>query len=521
MPAQPLNLGVNKDFGEFLVKAESITGIDAAALAALVDAEAAKGSDGKWNPKSFNAGSGAAGMTQFLAGTWLDHARRKGTLLNQVAKEKGFVTALDAVAGGREVDLLALRFDPQLSIVSAAEYGALNLRTLVNAGLVKADIGDDEKARFMYLAHHEGAGGARAIILGQNSNDFGKFVGQVGVDRATALTAAAGGDVALAYRRWLEDYIREHIQPGRFRTGAPGPVPLEVHPKSIAKFGADSLPLAMLPSQTDLVLDLQGRLAQLGYLDPPADGKWGQVSSWALAAFCTRNGLSLADGFTRKIADALLEPPKPLPDVRPGGTWLDKVVAYMNSKGYWICRHPGAVNIVYVEGLNKDGTTNDNRPNVFNDVRLVFTIDDAGRPILGDRCWDATTEPGLFWTMNPMVPTGAARIAFGQYKAWRVGIHKDHEALVQVDKITVHRDLNKDFLRLNDKTEEGLFAINQHWGYDAAKDDVGNTSAGCLVGRSRNEHRTFMAQVKTDPRFNANPSYTFLTAVLPGAEVMA
>ena len=57
-----------------------------------------------------------------------------------------------------------------------------------------------------------------------------------------------------------------------------------------------------------------------------------------------------------------------------------------------------------------------------------------------------------------------------------------HEALVQVAEVTVHRDLNKDFKRTNDKTDTGLFGINQHWGYDAPKDDLGNTSAGCLVG---------------------------------------
>jgi hypothetical protein len=127
--------------------------------------------------------------------------------------------------------------------------------------------------------------------------------------------------------------------------------------------------------------------------------------------------------------------------------------------------------------------------------------------------------------MMPMNPCGAARIAFGQYKSWIVGTHhagtsSAHEALVQVSPISVHRDLNKDFKRTNDKVDTGLFAINQHWGYDAPKNDLGRTSAGCLVGRTREGHKDFMALLKSDPRYRANNGYRFMTAVLAGDEVL-
>ena len=196
----------------------------------------------------------------------------------------------------------------------------------------------------------------------------------------------------------------------------------------------------------------------------------------------------------------------------------------MNREGYWICRHPLGTNVVYIEGLDSDGRVNDDRPNVFNDLRVVFAVDESGLPVL--ESWEATTEPGTFWTMNPMNPGGAARIAFGQYKSWVVGTHMKgkasaHEALVQVTEVTVHRDLNKDFKRTNDRTDNGLFGINQHWGYDAPKDDLGSTSAGCLVGRTKSGHREFMAQLKADPRFVASPAYRFMAAILPGDKVMA
>ena len=220
----PLSLGINEVFRASLLKAEAITRIDAAALAAVIDAEAAKINGGHWDPKSFNRKSGAAGLTQFVKDTWLGHARHSTTLLNKVAKEKGLVTALDGVVGAREDDLLKLRFDPELSIVSAAEFGVSNLKALDDAGLIPDGIGDDEKARFMYLAHHEGASGARAFLANRNSNSFDKFVDQVGPEKAASLTAAAGGDVALAYRRWLNGYMDEHIRPAKFRKPGTGPV---------------------------------------------------------------------------------------------------------------------------------------------------------------------------------------------------------------------------------------------------------------------------------------------------------
>ncbi|MET0599335.1 MAG: hypothetical protein ABWZ57_15880 [Mesorhizobium sp.] len=522
-----LSLGANEPFRAALLKAEELTGIDASALAALVDAEAAKlaggPNKGQWDPESFNAGSGAAGLTQFLSRTWLDHARNAATLLNKTAKRKGLVTPLDGIVASRKTELLALRFDPELSIVSAAEYGIQNLRALEDAGLLPDSIGDDEKARYMYLAHHEGANGARAFLRKQNSSDRSKFVKQVGAQLAGALTQRARGDVALAYREWLNDFIDEHIQPMKFRSrnGPSGAVVLDGRP--LESFDGAAIPIGQLGGQARLVEKVQQALSKLGYLDPPPDGRWGPVSNWGLERFCGINGLSLGMGFTREIARALIGPTIVLPEIKPRGDWFDKVIAYMNRHAYWICRHAGAVNIVYLEGVDSNGTVNLDQPNVFNDLRMAFTIDDSGTPVVSD--WEGTTEPGIFWTMNPMSPRGAARIAFGQYKAWAVGVHlkgkaSGHEALVQVAEVTVHRDLNKDFKRLSDRTETGLFGINQHWGYDAPKDDLGNTSAGCLVGRTKKGHREFMAMVKSDPRFLASPSYKFVAAVLPGDEVL-
>lgn len=271
------------------------------------------------------------------------------------------------------------------------------------------------------------------------------------------------------------------------------------------------------------MIEAQQALTRMGYLDPPADGQFGPVSFWALNELCVANEVTTSDGFTPEIARTLVNPRVTLPEIKRTGGWFDKVVSHMNTKGYWMCRHPRCPNIIYLEGANTDGTLNDDRRNVFNDIRVVCFIDPTGTPTL--RSWDGTTEPGTFWTMNPMSPGGAARIAFNQYKSWIVGTHRAgtssaHEALVQVEPVSVHRDLNKDFKRTNDRVDTGLFGINQHWGYDAPKDDLGQTSAGCLVGRTKSGHRDFMALLKSDPRYDVNKSYRFVSAILPADEVL-
>jgi len=194
------------------------------------------------------------------------------------------------------------------------------------------------------------------------------------------------------------------------------------------------------------------------------------------------------------------------------------VVAAMERKGYQVDRGPGELNIVYVEGMNPDGTPNADEANKWNDLRLVIRFEGGVPKIVGE--WAATTEPGRYWTENPMSPLGAARIEFGQYKSWQVGMHRNnHEALVQTGgEVTVCRDLNKDGQRTGDKRQTGEFGINQHWGYDLP--EVEKASAGCLVGQSKDGHRQFMALVKSDPRYQANRKHVFAAAILPESEVL-
>ncbi|MBW4598984.1 MAG: hypothetical protein KME29_05050 [Calothrix sp. FI2-JRJ7] len=189
----------------------------------------------------------------------------------------------------------------------------------------------------------------------------------------------------------------------------------------------------------------------------------------------------------------------------------------------------GEVNIVYIEGVDLNGKANGDRMNEWNDVRLVYDVTDDKPRLLG--AWKATTEPGWKYTLKPLNAQGAFRIAFGQYKAWVVGKHKDHEALVQlweageeldnglrVGQLRGHRDINKDGLRTDDPVviQTGI-GVNQHWGYDWKT--VEGASAGCLVGQSRSGHREFMSIVKSDARYQKNKNYVFWTSILNGSKL--
>ncbi|WP_190934431.1 hypothetical protein [Nostoc sp. FACHB-133] len=180
--------------------------------------------------------------------------------------------------------------------------------------------------------------------------------------------------------------------------------------------------------------------------------------------------------------------------------------------------------IIYIEGMNPDGTLNNNALNVWNDLRIVIEFKDGKSKMIG--CWEATTNPGKYYTYNPLNSKGAAIIAFGQYTAWQVGTHgqaSPHEALVQTGgSVTVHRDANRSGTRdAGDSIDSGHFGINQHWGGDNPKSDVGRWSAGCQVGRTKQGHREFMAIVKSDPRYQANRSFTFTSTIIDGKDLLA
>jgi hypothetical protein len=209
---------------------------------------------------------------------------------------------------------------------------------------------------------------------------------------------------------------------------------------------------------------------------------------------------------------------EPSTEVKLDDSLASRIVRRMQALNLKVFVGEGELNIVYLEGVNLDGTLNNDILDEWNDLRVVLRVVD-GVPEIVDK-WIATSEVGAYYTFNPMNRAGAARIQLdSQFKAWRVGMHgsRPYESLVQVAPVSVCRDLNKDGKRTGDKVHTGLYGVNQHHGFNAPR--VGRNSAGCLVGKSIVGHQQFMKLVKTDVRYQQDSGYVFWTAVLDGSKL--
>lgn len=211
-----LHNGPNARYAGMLDAAASRTGIPASALAAIVDAEAAKGAGGTWQPYSRNPRSSAAGLGQFLSGTWEGEAERSGSWLNQTAQARGWLDSRGQVKADSRSALLALRYDPRASIEAVADYASANVRALRKSGALVGS-GTADVAQAAYLGHHLGVGDARRFLAGGLSPDRArKLLGaQIGTVAANRRIAKAGGAVA-AHRTWLLDYVGKRVRPDRF-----------------------------------------------------------------------------------------------------------------------------------------------------------------------------------------------------------------------------------------------------------------------------------------------------------------
>jgi hypothetical protein len=215
----PLNvqaLGRNARFADAIVRAGERTGLPPAALASIIDAEAARARDGTWNVHSRNPRSSAAGLGQFLSGTWEAEAERPGTWLNEEARRQGWLDDAGRVTAASRSSVLALRYNPEASIQTIADYARGNLQRLGRSGVrVGGDM--ESVARAAYLGHHLGPGDAAKFLKGGLDPARAKRLLSAQVGQKEALRRLADcGDATAAHRRWLVAYTERHIRPGRF-----------------------------------------------------------------------------------------------------------------------------------------------------------------------------------------------------------------------------------------------------------------------------------------------------------------
>ena len=179
-------------------------------------AEAAKGRGGSWQAFSRNPRSSAAGLGQFLSGTWAGMAETRGTWLNDVARTRGWLGENGRVLSGARSALLQLRYDPSASIETTADYARRNLDGLRRAG-VSIGTGAATIAQSAYLGHHLGLGDAVKFMRGGLDANRARVLlaAQVGAGTASRHIAAAG-NASVAHRAWFMDFVGRNIRPERF-----------------------------------------------------------------------------------------------------------------------------------------------------------------------------------------------------------------------------------------------------------------------------------------------------------------
>jgi hypothetical protein len=284
--------------------------------------------------------------------------------------------------------------------------------------------------------------------------------------------------------------------------------------------------ISQIAEDKELAIDIQNILLWSGLLSTKPDGEFELLTIKAFEKYQNLTNCPKIRISDKVTTESLIDNPMPKsfsPNIQPGDDLAGHVIQYMVAKGYNISYHPDTYNIVYLEGINLDGTENNDEMNVFNDLRMVIQIDEMGVPqILGK--WEATTEPGFFDTTNHFNPKGAPRIKFGQYKAWRIGTHNPSlsyqiPALLQEEDASVFRDGNEDGFRTGDYLDTGLFGINQHHAQDSPLKDVGHFGQETLVGRTESGHVEFMNIIMQDIRYKLNAEYLFETAIIAGDDL--
>ena len=142
--------------------------------------------------------------------------------------------------------------------------------------------------------------------------------------------------------------------------------------------------------------------------------------------------------------------------------------------------------------------TNDPAANTFNDYIGFFIANKSH--LVTFKVYEATTDPGLYYRVNPINVTGTAILIPGQYK-YKIGKHRnEYEALVQAGPVKVWRDSNKD--EVLDITPQqlqafGMFGINIHRAHPIKSlFKVDKYSAGCQVIRNPEDFKELMRYAK-------------------------
>lgn len=148
--------------------------------------------------------------------------------------------------------------------------------------------------------------------------------------------------------------------------------------------------------------------------------------------------------------------------------------------------------------------------NSFDDVLVLTYKTPTG--IWARQIYQITTDPGRYYTLNPVSNKGVAILVPGQYRgAYALGLHRGkYQALCQKKPVKVYRDNNRDEVYDWDVNtlEEGLFGINIHKAGVFSK-RVDTWSAGCQVFASAQEFKSFINYCNKQVKNGFGNSFTY------------
>ena len=218
-------------------------------------------------------------------------------------------------------------------------------------------------------------------------------------------------------------------------------------------------------------------------LNITADGDFGSNTKRAVIELQKAVGLK-ADGIVGSATWAILLGEKEVKYAR------EEVEAALSGLGHSYVTDGYGLNIVGIRNSNIRAVTNH-----FDDYLTVsYKVDDEWRY----QCYNATTDPGLYWIGNPLNVDGCAILVPGQYKnVYKVDKHRGkYKALCQRNgKVEVYRDGNKDDIYDYDEDTitEGWFGINIHRSHPYKPTNyVNKYSAGCQVLQDPDDFDEFM-----------------------------
>jgi len=218
-------------------------------------------------------------------------------------------------------------------------------------------------------------------------------------------------------------------------------------------------------------------------LNLTADGDFGPKTEEAVKVLQKAVGLK-ADGIVGSATWAVLLGEQEIKYTR------EEVEKALGKLGHPYVTNGYGLNIVGIRNSDLRAVTNH-----FDDFLTVSYIKDGEWRY---QCYNATTDPGLYWIGHPINVDGCAILVPGQYKnVYKIDKHRGkYKALCQRNgKVEVFRDGNKDdkYDYDEDTITEGWFGINIHRSHPYKPTNyVNKYSAGCQVVQDPDDFDEFM-----------------------------